>query len=260
MRSRTLETRRGIRCRVRETGEGAPLLFLHGAGGAFPEEPLLERLGERFHVFAPVWPGFGEEGGEELLEDMLDFTLHGLDLIEALGVERPHLVGHSMGGMIAAEMACVNDRGLGRLALIAPAGLWMDEHPLPDLFAMTPFELPGLLFADPELGQRVLTAGLDFSDDEALTAFMVGNARRLGTAGKILFPIPNRKLAKRLYRLTRDTLLVWGRQDRLIPPVYAKRWQELIPGAELLEIEGAGHMAPYEQSDAVAEGLLAFLG
>ena len=164
-----------------------------------------------------------------------------------------------MGGMIAAEMACLNDRGVGKLVLLSPTGLWLDEHPIPDLFAMTPFELPALLFADPEAGQKLLTAGLDFSNDQALTDFMVGNARRLGTAGKILFPIPNRRLSKRLYRMTRDTLLVWGRQDALVPVVYAKRWQELIPQAELLEIEAAGHMAPYEQPAAVAQGVLAFL-
>ncbi len=260
MKSRTIETRKGIRCQVREAGKGAPLVYLHGAGGPMPEEPVLERLAERFHVFAPVWPGFGEEEGEELLEDMLDFTLHGWDVIETLGLERPHLVGHSMGGMIAAEMACVNDRGLGKLALIAPAGLWIDEHPLPDMFAVTPFELPALLFADPAAGQKVLTAGLDFTDDEALTNFMIGNARRLGTAGKILFPIPNRRLSKRLYRMTRETLLVWGRQDQLIFPLYAKRWQELVPQAELHEVDGAAHMVPYEQPTEVADALLRFLG
>ena len=77
-----------------------------------PRSRCSTQLAERFHVFAPLWPGFGEEPGEELLEDMLDFTLHGLDVVEALGLERPHLVGHSMGGMIAAEMACVANAAL----------------------------------------------------------------------------------------------------------------------------------------------------
>ena len=147
MAERAIETRRGIKCRVREAGTGAPLLFLHGAGGLFPQEPLLEQLSHRFHVFAPTWPGWGPEAGEEQLEDMLDFALHGWDVAEALGLERPHLVGHSMGGMIAAEMAAVNNQALEKLALIAPTGVWLDDHPIPDLFGMTPFELPALLFA-----------------------------------------------------------------------------------------------------------------
>ena len=256
MRERSLETRRGIKFRVRELGAGAPLLFLHGAGGLLPEEPLLTKLAERFHVFAPIWPGFGEEPGEELLEDMLDFTLHGLDLVEALGLERPHLVGHSMGGMIAAEMACLDNARFPKLTLLAPVGLWLDAHPIPDLFATPPWELPGLLFADPAAGQKLLLAGLDFGNDAALTRFMVDNARRLGSAGKILFPIPNRRLSKRLYRLRADTQLVWGREDRLVPPVYAARWQELIPRARLAWIDAAGHMLQLEQPAAVAAAIV----
>jgi pimeloyl-ACP methyl ester carboxylesterase len=258
MNERTIETRRGIKCRVREAGSGAPLLYLHGAGGLAPEEPLLDALAERFHVFAPVWPGFGEEPGEDLLEDMLDFTLHGWDVAEALGVERPHLVGHSMGGMIAAEMACVNSAA-GKLALLAPVGLWLDAHPVPDLFATPPWELPALLFADAARGQKLLTAGLDFGNDAALTRFMVDNARRLGSAGKILFPIPNRRLSKRLYRLRAETLLVWGRQDKLVPLPYTSRWQELIPSAQLVLIDAAGHMLPLEQPQSVAGAVAAFL-
>jgi len=259
MKERVVETRRGIKCRVREAGAGAPLLFLHGAGGLLPEEPLLTKLAERFRVFAPTWPGFGAEPGEELLEDMLDFTLHGLDVVEALGLTKPHLVGHSMGGMIAAEMACTSNAGFGKLALLAPLGLWLDAHPIPDLFATTPWELPALLFADSAAGQKLLLAGFDFNDDGALTRFMVDNARRLGSAGKILFPIPNRRLGKRLYRLRAETLLVWGREDRLVPPAYAERWQQLVPHAQLAWIDAAGHMLPLEQPAAVAEALTRFL-
>ena len=260
MNSRTIQTRKGIRSEVREAGEGAPLVYFHGAGGLLPQEPLLERLAQRYHVYAPVWPGYGAEPTEDLIEDMLDFTLHGWDLVEALGLERPHLAGHSMGGMIAAEMAALNPTGLAKLVLIAAAGLWLDDHPIPDIFAMLPFELPGYLFADPSRGEAILTGGVNFSDSDALRTFMVGNARRLGTAGKILFPIPNRRLSKRLYRLTAPTLVVWGQGDRLIPPVYAGHWRELVPHAEPAMVADAGHMVPYEQPDAVAQAITRFLG
>jgi pimeloyl-ACP methyl ester carboxylesterase len=164
-----------------------------------------------------------------------------------------------MGGMIAAEMACLNPRGLSRLALVGPAGLWIDEHPIPDLFSMLPFELAKVLFFDPKAGEKILTQGLDFGNMDALQDFLVRNARRLGTAGKILFPIPNRQLAKRLYRQTAETLLVWGREDRFVPVVYAEKWQELLPSSRLAIVEGAGHMAPYEQPRAVAEAIAKFL-
>jgi pimeloyl-ACP methyl ester carboxylesterase len=260
MQERRIETRRGLKARVHEAGKGAPLVFLHGAGGLFKEEPLLERLAARFHVFAPEWPGYGTEGGEDKLEDMLDFALHGWDLVEALGLERPAVIGHSMGGMIAAEMACVANRALEKLVLIAPAGLWIDSLPIPDIFSMLPFELVGALFADPKNGEKFLTGGIDFSNPEALQQFLVQNSRRLGTAGKILFPIPNRRVSKRLYRLTAPTLIVWGKADKLIPPPYADRWQQLVPHARLALVEGGGHMVPQEQPDAVAAEIERFLG
>lgn len=261
MSSRPIETLRGIKCTVREWGEGAPLVYFHGAAGLLDEEPLLEQLGAHYHVFAPEWPGYGDEETEDALEDMLDFALHGWDVVTALDLDaKPVLVGHSMGGMIAAEMATLAPQSIEGLVLIASAGLWLDEHPIPDLFATLPFELAPLLFHDAAAGVKVLTGGLDFNDPSALGDFLIGNARRLGTAGKILFPIPNRRLSKRLYRQTTPTLVVWGREDRFLVPAYAERFAELLPAAELAWIDGAGHMAPIEQPTPIAEAIVRFTG
>jgi pimeloyl-ACP methyl ester carboxylesterase len=260
VKMRTIETKRGARCRVLEGGSGTPLVFLHGAGGVFAENPFLDELARRYHVFAPELPGYGESTGEELLEDMLDFTLHGWDVIAALGIMRPYLVGHSMGGMIAAEMACLVPGDVSKLALVSAAGLWIDEHPLPDIFSMLPFELVDALFQDPQKGTAILTGGVDFSDMEALKTFYIANSRRLSMAGKILFPVPNRRVSKRLYRLSAPTLVLWGEGDKMIPPVYATRWAELIPQAKVVRIAGAGHMLPYEQPEAFVASLVAFLG
>ena len=260
MKARMIETKRGARCRVLEGGSGAPLVFIHGAAGLLRENPFLDQLARRYHVFAPELPGYGESTGEDLLEDMLDFTLHGWDVVAALGLARPHLVGHSMGGMIAAEMACVAPGELGKLALVDAAGLWIDAHPIPDLFALLPFEIVDLLFHDPAQGAALLTGGLDLGDTEALKEFYIGNARRMAMAGKILFPIPNRRVSKRLYRLSAETLVLWGASDRLIPPVYAHQWATFIPQASVTTIEGAGHMLPYEQPDAFVTALGQFLG
>ena len=88
----------------------------------------------------------------------------------------------------------------------------------------------------------------------------MASQRRLAQAGKILFPIPNRRLSKRLYRLEAESLLVWGVSDRLIIPAYAKRWQALVPNARVETIDGAGHMLPYEQPEAFSKVVQAFLG
>ena len=260
MKALTVETRKGARCRVLEAGSGMPVVFLHGAGGLLAENPFLDRLAARYHVFAPELPGYGESTGEELLEDMLDFTLHGWDVVAALGLTRPHLVGHSMGGMIAAEMAAIAPNDLDRLVLVAAAGLWIEEHPIPDIFALLPGQLVELLFQDPDRGQALLTGGVDFSDMEAFKAFYLGQQRRLAMAGKILFPIPNRRVSKRLYRVTARTLVLWGQADRLIVPAYAERWARLIPGATVQTIPDAGHMLPYEQPQAFVDALVRFLG
>jgi len=260
VKAQLVETKKGTRCRVLEAGSGAPLVVLHSAGGLLRDNPFLDRLAQRYHVVAPEWPGYGESTGDELLEDMLDFALHGWDLVDALGLRQPHLLGHSMGGMIAAEMACLAPREVGKLVLVAPAGLWLDAHPIPDIFALLPYQLAELLFHDPAAGQQLLTGGADLSDLEALKEFYLVNQRRLTMAGKILFPIPNRRLSKRLYRLTADTLVVWGAADRLIVPAYAARWTALIPGARLEMLESAGHMLPYEQPEAFARVVGDFLG
>ena len=155
IRSYLLEIAEGRRkIRVFEAGEGRPLVFLHGAGGLTEDSPFLAALARRWHVFAPLLPGYGDSEGAEDLRDMLAVTLHSFDVLDALGVDRPILVGHSMGGMIAAEMAAVAPREVERLGLIAPAGRWLDAHPVPDLFSKLPHELPALLFHDPAFGAR----------------------------------------------------------------------------------------------------------
>lgn len=259
MKERIIETKRGPRVRVLEGGEGRPVVFLHGAGGLFAENPFLELLAKSYRVYAPELPGYNESTGEEELHDMLDFALHGWDLIEALGLEKPHLIGHSMGGMIAAEMACIAPNDLGKLVLVASAGLWIPEHPIPDLFALLPFEFAKLLFHDPASGAAMLTGGLDFSNLQAVGDFYIGNARNMGVAGKILFPIPNRGLARRLYRLKAETALFWGASDKLTPPVYATAWKAMLPGARLVAFEEAGHMLPYEKPAEFCAAVCEFL-
>jgi pimeloyl-ACP methyl ester carboxylesterase len=186
---------------------------------------------------------------------MLDFTLHTWDVVGALGLKDPILVGFSMGGMIASEMAAVVPNEVSRLALIAPAGLWLDEHPLPDIFSMLPFELPPYLFHDPAAGAKIMSAGMDMSDPKFLQGFLVQTARQLGAAGRIMFPIPDRGLSSRLYRIKAKTILIWGSSDKLIPPIYAQAFRRGIAGSELVLIPDAGHVAPFEKPQEVIRAI-----
>jgi len=252
MEAKTVKTHH-VPVRYFEGGKGEPLVFLHGAGGITAEDPFLAELAKTYHVFAPLLPGYGdsEECGE--LREMLDITLHTWDAVAALGLKDPILVGHSMGGMIAAEMAAIAPNDVSRLGLICPAGLWLDDHPIPDIFAMLPYELPAVLFHDVEAGTALMTAGVALDDPEWLKGFLVQNARQMGMAGKILFPVPDRGLSQRLYRVKAKTVLVWGDGDKLIVPAYAHAWKKAIKGAELVSIPEAGHLMTLEKPEHVAK-------
>lgn len=237
--------------RVYQGGAGPELLFLHGAGGLLADDPFLARLSEHFSVTAALIPGYEDSEGMEELRDMLDFTLHAFDVWDQLGLKNPIVVGHSMGGMIAAEMAALAPDKVSKLVLLAPAGIWLDSAPIVDLFATLPYELPELLFHDPDKNGALLSAGGDLDDPDFLTEFMVGNARRLGTAAKLLFPVPDRGLSQRLYRVKAQTAVIWGESDKLIPPVYAEEFANSIAQSNKHVIAEAGHMLPYEQTDQV---------
>ena len=155
-----------------------------------------QKLAESFHVYAPLIPGYGDSEECHEIRDMLDFTLHSWDVVDALGLKDPILVGHSMGGMIAAEMAAVCPNEVSRLALIAPAGLWLDDHPVADIFTKLPYEMPALLFHDAEAGKARLTTGLAMDDPKFLQTFLVTNARQLGMAGRLLFPDPRARIVR----------------------------------------------------------------
>ena len=254
MQLKTVQTRH-VPVRYLEGGSGPDLVFLHGAGGVTAEDPFLGALAAKHHVYAPLIPGYGDSDEAPEIRDMLDFTLHSWDVVEGLGLKDPILVGHSMGGMIAAEMAAVAPNDVSRLALIAPAGLWDDAHPIPDLFSTLPFEMPSLLFHDAVAGAAMMTAGRNVEDPGFLQAYLVTNARQLGMAGRILFPIPERGLHQRLYRIKARTVLIWGDSDRLMPPAYAHAFKKGIAGAQLVSIPEAGHMVIVEKTAAVVDAI-----
>jgi pimeloyl-ACP methyl ester carboxylesterase len=260
-----VRTPRGATCVLRTSGppDGTPVVWLHGATGWLDDSRFIDALGDAgFRVLAPELPGFGASRGEELLEDMLDFTLHGWDVVDALGLDRPIVAGHSMGGMMAAEMAAICPDRIAGLVLAAPNGLWDDALPVPDLFSLLPFQFADLLFADAQAGAGLLTGGVDFDDKEGLAEFFIGNARRLGTAGKILFPLPERQLAKRLYRVTAPTLLVWGESDRYVVPAYAEHWAAALHRAASVSrvtLGDVGHMTPHEAPDQLAAAIASWV-
>jgi pimeloyl-ACP methyl ester carboxylesterase len=238
--------------------KGDPLLFLHGAGGLMPMEPWLEELGRDFRVFAPHLPGYGESTGGEHIDDVIDAALFYHELMDELGIPAAHIVGHSMGGMLAAEVAALDVHRPKKLVLVSSAGFWLDDHPIPDLFAAQLDELGPLLFHDPKSPAAQMMTAIP-QDPKALETMYVERVKRFATASKFLWPIPDRGLKKRAYRISAPTLLIWGESDRLIPPVYAREFSGRIKNARLQTIKAAGHMLMYEQQPEFVKAVRDFL-
>jgi pimeloyl-ACP methyl ester carboxylesterase len=249
---------------VLEAGDGPPLLFLHGAGGVPAWTGVLPLLSERFHVVAPLLPGYGQSTGLEFLDDHLDLILHQFDVLAALGLDRPYVVGESMGGWIAAEMAALRPREIGRLALAAPIGLWRDSHPVADMFGMMTHEMVPLLFHDVQCpaAQEMLGLSALISDkddrSEAQVETLIAMARGMRTAAKFLFPIPDAGLEKRLWRITAPTLIVWGAEDRFVSPIYGQLFRSAIRGSTLQTIPATGHLIGLETPRPYARALIDF--
>jgi pimeloyl-ACP methyl ester carboxylesterase len=260
MATRSVSVRGGMfQTEVIEEGSGSPLLFLHGWTGVQPGDPLLSRLAEHYRVIAPRMPGFGESTGTENLLDLHDLLYYELDFLDTLGLRGLPVIGHSLGAMIAAELAAVQPERFTAQALIAPMGLWNADYPVADFFAMSPAQLAAAMYHDPE-SPVAQAAARPPEDNETYIAFMLDRAKALATTAKYLWPIPNRGLSKRLHRVSAPTLLVWGESDRIVLPRYAEDYQAAIPQAKVETIAEAGHLPQLEQPDRLAEVLLGFIG
>ena len=246
-----VEIRRGdFRTEVARSGKGPPLVYLHGAVGQKGWAPFLERLSQTFTVYAPVMPGYGSATGLDHIADLTDLTLYNLEVMRELGVARAHIVGHFLGGMVAAEMAAASPSSVDRLVLASPAGVWRGEEPVADLLALNANELSERL-----TGTAAGATSLDGLEVELARDRM----QDIAAAGKFLWPIPDRGLSRRAYRIKAPTLILWGERDRINPPDYAADFQGLIGGAQTATISGAGHLLMLEQPEAFAKVVTAFL-
>ena len=245
---------------VADIGEGRPLLYLHGFDGFPGEAPYIMRLAKSHRVIVPEHPGFGKSTGIEHIDDILDITLYYRNLIETLGFDRVDVVGHSLGGMFAAELAAICPSIVDRLVLVAPFGLWLDEAPIPDLFYLGPAQLQRATWHNPECeaAQQAMSQ-LGGLNERSAGEAIITRAGNLSTAGKFLWPVPDRGLAKRLPLIKAPTLVVTGESDKLISAPYGEAFVSKIPGARLVSIPMAGHVPMAEQPGAFFGHVTPFL-
>jgi pimeloyl-ACP methyl ester carboxylesterase len=239
-------------------GQGAPLLVLHGAGGNRGWTRSMASLAERHTVWAPTHPGFGASGDAEWMEGIDDLARFYLWFLDVMGLSRVHLLGHSIGGWTAAELATMRPDAIDRLVLVSPTGLKPAEGEIRDIFFYPPEELLRFNVHDPA-GTPEWAELFGGKPGPAEIEIALRNremAARL-TWKPYMF---NPRLPHFLPRVPNPTLIVWGREDQIVPVICGEQYRRLLPNATLRVLDRCGHSAPIEQPDAFANLVLDFLG
>ena len=252
-----------LRLHVKIAGNGPPLLFFHPLSGpAWP--PLLDRLAERYTVYAPGHPGTspGDPQAIREVQTFWELLLSYEELVGnlGLGLERPAALGQSFGGMVAADLAASFPRLFSSLVLLSPLGLWRDDAPIPlmEMVSGLPSDVPKYLYAHP--GSEAAQAAQAMPGDPAQLAKAIAQATwNVGCTTKFAWPIADHGLGRRLHRVCVPTLIVWGREDALVPVEYAKEFGSRIAGSRVEVLDDCGHAIPVDQPERSWTAISGFL-
>jgi pimeloyl-ACP methyl ester carboxylesterase len=266
--ARTLHVR-GKTVLLYEAGDGPPLLYLHGLADVHAATadwlPAHRLLAAGRRLLAPAHPGCSASTGLRDVDSLEDLVFHHLDLLDALGLERVDVVGNCLGGWIAAELAIRRPERIRRLALVAATGLHVPGAPIGDVFMLSLrrdgadlSDLRALLFARADA-----PAALDLYPDRRLdTPVEVLRYKAMSFAGRIGWTPPylyDRKLRGHLWRLSCPTLVLWGRNDRMVPLAHGEAYAAGIPDVRLVVLDGVGHCPLLEQPEVAAQEIEGFL-
>jgi pimeloyl-ACP methyl ester carboxylesterase len=247
----------GVELELFDSGQGRPILFLHGGEGFDRRHPFVAALSERRRIVAPAHPGFAKSGLPDWLDSVDDIAHLYLELMDRLGLDGTDLIGCSIGGWIAAEMATKTPGRFRRLVLVGPVGIKVgpsDKLDIPDIFAMPEPALQKLLYADPE---RMKVDPATMPDDELAAMFRARETLALLTWEPWMH---NPKLRRRLHRIAAPALFIRGECDGLVSQAYLDAYSHMLPDSCTLTIKAAGHMPQLEQPAAFTAAVLEFLG
>ncbi len=246
----------GVDIDVFEQGSGRPLLWLHGGNGFFPNQAFVAPFAAKRRLIVPSHPGFGKSALPDWVDSVDDIAYLYLELLDKLGLDKVELLGCSVGGWTAAELASKSPERISKLVLVGPVGVKTgpsDQLDIPDIWALPQDELNKLMFHDPK---KMLPDITKLSDDQL--TLMLRNRETLA----LLTWKPwmhNPKLVHRLHRVKAPTLFVRGASDGLVSAAYLERYARLLPNARLATIAEAGHAPHLEQPEAFARTAFAFL-
>ncbi len=238
---------------VNVAGSGKPVLYLHSAGGYYWDD-FLDTLADNYKVYVPHFPGTapGRPNDIDKIDNLWDVVIAYEDLVDALGLKKFRLIGHSFGGMLATELAAQRPKAVEKLVVIAPVGLWHEDHPYTcaDWCSLSSEEIMQVLFYD-RYHPRVVRRMTPPKGKDAEALWTVDFVWTLGCTGKVIWPIPDKGLRKRIHRVSAPSLIVWGENDKLIPPAYAQEFAKSLADSEILMLPKCGHEPPLEQCEAL---------
>jgi len=243
----------GCSVHLRRGGAGKPLVFLHGASGAPVVLPFMEKLAGRFDVLVPEHPGYGKSGEPEWLENIHDMAYFYLDFLQALGLSEVTLVGSSMGGWIAMEIAVRDTSRIASLVLVGPAGIAAPGVEPADIFLMSPEDLVKSLFFDEKL------AAARLAEPVTPESIDIGLKNRHTSARLAWEPrLHDPFLPKWLHRISVPVKIIWGRQDRILPFEFMDFYKKILPKAEFETFENCGHLPHAEKPDQFCDSVIRF--
>ena len=244
----------GVDVRLLRDGSGPPVIVLHGGDGPLDHLPFTGRISARFELFHPTHPGFDGTLIPEHFDDLQDLVFLYLDLFDSLDLQNPILMGFSMGGWLAAEIAVMNTGRFSKLVLVDSVGIKPGgpfDRDIADIFASSAQDLLKAAWYDLSLSPDLASV----TDDEL--RIVAGNrvAHGLYTWEPYMH---NPKLKYRLHRIDIPTLLIWGENDGIVTPGYGAALRDMIPGSMLSVIQDAGHYPHIERPDEFADRFLEF--
>ena len=251
----------GHAVRVMEGGvnpAAPPVVFFAGVGGLPGWVPFLDHLAETRRVLVPSLPGFPGAPAFRHLDSPLDWIVHAVETLEGLEEAPVDLVGSSVGGALAAEVAALAGGLVNRLVLIAPFGCFDPDAPGADIWAQppSPDAIPNLVCENAENWN----AAWAMPEDADPLDWQVMRTRAMEAAARLLFPFGDTGVLARLHRVTQPTLLLRGANDRVLPAASNQRFADAITGpVRSATIDGAGHLPELDAPEVLARRINAFL-
>ena len=247
----------GAQIQMLKVGQGEPLLLLHGSGGNRVHLMYQEELGNHYQVFAPSHPGFGTSDRPEWLETVPDAACFYLWLLDEMGLESVNVVGFSLGAWIAAEMAVMNPKVFNRLILVGAAGLKPVEGEITDIFILSGPTVVEKMFYEPKSAPEYAK----FFESEPTPEQREILERNREMAARMTWKpyMYDPRLAGLLPRVKAETLVLWGRQDAIVPLECGRLYETALPNAQLKVMEDCGHSPQYEKPEEFVANVLEFL-